>query len=229
MWKVLIAEDDRAMSMALRDGFNYEGYQVVPAYDGESALRLAKEQTFDLIILDVMLPKLCGYDICKQLRSEGNDVAIIMLSARGQEIDKVLGLKLGADDYVTKPFGFLELMARIQALRRRICKLSDFSNTNDFHQFGNITIDFKKFLVCKDDKPVEISHRELNLLKYFIMHRGEVVSRDELLNVVWGYDNFPLTRTVDMHIVKLRQKIEEDPSNPAFIITIHRVGYKFMG
>lgn len=228
MRKVLIAEDDRAMAMALHDGFGFEGYTVVPAYDGETALRLAQEQSFDLIILDIMLPKICGYDICKQLRTEGNDVAIIMLTARSQEIDKVIGLKLGADDYVTKPFSFLELMARIQAVQRRLCKF-DCPNVADFYSFGNVVIDFKKFQVSKDNRLVEVSGRELNLLKYFISRRGEVITRDELLNTVWGYDSFPLTRTVDMHIVKLRQKIENDPSNPAFIITIHRVGYKFTG
>ncbi|KAF0238042.1 MAG: two-component system OmpR family alkaline phosphatase synthesis response regulator PhoP [bacterium] len=229
MWKVLIAEDDPVMAIALEDGFNFEGYQVVVAKDGETALHLAKEKAFDLLILDVMLPKLCGYDICKELRNVGNDIAIIMLTARGQESEKVIGLKLGADDYVTKPFSFLELMARIEALKRRICKHTDSLNTPEYYKFGNISINFNKFEVNKDDKTMEISYRELGLLKYFISHRGEVVTREQLLNAVWGYNSFPLTRTVDMHIVKLRQKIEDDPGNPMFIVTIHRAGYKFTG
>jgi DNA-binding response OmpR family regulator len=229
MWKVLIAEDDPVMAIALEDGFHFEGYQVVVAKDGEAVLRLTKEQSFDLIILDIMLPKLCGYDVCKQLRSEGNNIAIIMLTARGQESEKVIGLKLGADDYVTKPFSFLELIARIEALKRRISKHTESQSTFECYKFGNVSINFNKFEISKDDKTLEISYRELNLLKYFISHRGEVVTREQLLNAVWGYNSFPLTRTVDMHIVKLRQKIEDDPYNPMFIITIHRAGYKFIG
>jgi DNA-binding response OmpR family regulator len=229
MWRVLIAEDDPAMAVALQDGFRFEGFQVLIAQDGETALKLAQAEPLDLIILDVMLPKMSGLDVCKQLRANGNNIPIIMLTARSQEIDKVLGLKLGADDYVTKPFSFLELMARIEALRRRVTKPSESRESQDRYQFSDITLDFKKFELRKGDKVVEISGRELNILRYFIEHRGEVVTRDQLLNVVWGYDSFPLTRTVDMHIAKLRQKIEDDPSNPAYIITVHRAGYKFTG
>lgn len=229
MWKVLIAEDDPVMAIALEDGFRYEGYKVVVAKDGETALRLAKEKIFDLLILDIMLPKVCGYDICKELRDLGNDIAIIMLTARGQESEKVIGLRLGADDYVTKPFSFLELMARIEAIKRRFCKNTGSQNIPELYKFGNITINFNKLEINKENKTTELSFRELNLLKYFISHRGEVVTREQLLNIVWGYDNFPLTRTVDMHIVKLRQKIEDDPSNPMFIVTVHRAGYKFTG
>jgi two-component system, OmpR family, alkaline phosphatase synthesis response regulator PhoP len=223
--KVLIVEDDQAMAVALRDGFEYEGYNVQVARDGSAGLKLATERDLDLIILDVMLPKLSGFDVCKQLRSTGNATPIIMLTARGQEIDKVVGLKIGADDYVTKPFSFMELMARVEALLRRTSKQPD--NSDDF-SFGDVLISFKKFEVTKAGQPLEISPREFKILKYFIEHRGEVISRDQLLDAVWGYSSFPITRTVDMHIAKLRQKIEDTPHDPHHIITVHRVGYKFV-
>jgi DNA-binding response OmpR family regulator len=223
--KVLIVEDDQAMAVALRDGFEYEGYAVQVARDGSSGLRLATERDIDLIILDVMLPKMSGFDVCKQLRSSGNATPIIMLTARGQEIDKVVGLKIGADDYVTKPFSFMELMARVEALLRRTSRQAE---QLDSFQFGEIIINFKRFEVSRRGMSVELSPREFKILKYFIEHRGEVISRDQLLDAVWGYGSFPLTRTVDMHIAKLRHKIEEIPSDPHYIITVHRIGYKFV-
>ena len=223
--KVLIVEDDQAMAVALRDGFEYEGYAVQVARDGSSGLRLATERDIDLIILDVMLPKMSGFDVCKQLRSSGNATPIIMLTARGQEIDKVVGLKIGADDYVTKPFSFMELMARVEALLRRTSRQAE---QLDSFQFGEIIINFKRFEVSRRGMSVELSPREFKILKYFIEHRGEVISRDQLLDAVWGYGSFPLTRTVDMHIAKLRHKIEEIPSDPRYIITVHRIGYKFV-
>jgi DNA-binding response OmpR family regulator len=223
--KVLIVEDDQAMAVALRDGFEYEGFAVQVARDGASGLKAASEKDLDLIILDVMLPKVSGFDICKQLRSTGNNTPIIMLTARGQEIDKVVGLKIGADDYVTKPFSFMELMARVEALLRRISRRTD---TPEEFKFGDIVVNFKKFEVSKAGTPVELSAREFNILKYFIEHRGEVVTRDQLLDSVWGYGSFPLTRTVDMHIAKLRQKVEDSPHDPRHIVTVHRVGYKFI-
>jgi DNA-binding response OmpR family regulator len=226
MEKVLIVEDDPSMAVALRDGFEYEGYQVQVARDGTEGLRLASGKELDLIILDVMLPNLSGLDVCKQLRNSGSDLPIIMLTARGQEIDKVLGLKIGADDYVTKPFSFMELMARVEALLRRSKKPE-----GNLHvvRFGDVMLDFRRFEAFKQDQPIALSPREFKILKYLIEHRGEVVSREQLLDVVWGYDNFPLTRTVDMHIAKLRQKIEDTPNEPRFIVTLHRVGYKFTG
>ncbi|MBL8168125.1 MAG: response regulator transcription factor [Acidobacteria bacterium] len=223
--KVLIVEDDQAMAVALRDGFEYEGYAVQVARDGAAGLKLATEKELDLIILDVMLPKMSGFDVCKQLRSSGNSTPIIMLTARGQEIDKVVGLKIGADDYVTKPFSFMELMARVEALLRRSHRRAEVAD--EFH-FGDIAVNFKKFEVTKAGTLLEISPREFNILKYFIEHRGEVVTRDQLLDAVWGYGSFPLTRTVDMHIAKLRQKVEDTASDPKHIITVHRVGYKFV-
>ena len=226
MPKVLIVEDDEAMSTALRDGFSYEGYEVVLARDGAAGLQLSGEASPDVIILDVMLPKMSGLDVCKQIRKEGNPVPILMLTARGQEIDKVLGLKLGADDYVTKPFGFLELMARVEAILRRG---SGLRAGLEAYRFGDVDVDFKKGEARKKGKLLDLSPRELRLLEYFIQHRGEVVDRDALLDAVWGYDTAPLTRTVDMHVAKLRKKIEDPRGEPKFLITIHRMGYKFMG
>ena len=226
MRKVLIVEDDQAMAVALRDGFSYEGYAVQVARDGATGLQLARERGHDLVILDVMLPRISGLDVCRQLRSAGNDTPIIMLTARGQEIDKVLGLKTGADDYVTKPFSFLELMARVEAVLRRASKPAEAVESVSF---GDVKINFKTFEASKGGQTVELSPREFKMMKYFAEHRGEVVTRDQLLDHVWGYEGLPLTRTVDMHIAKLRQKIEDTPSDPRHIITVHRVGYKFTG
>lgn len=226
MRKVLIVEDDQAMAVALRDGFAYEGFAVQVARDGADGLRLASERELDLVILDVMLPKLNGLDVCKQLRSGGKNTPIIMLTARGQEIDKVLGLKTGADDYVTKPFSFLELMARVEAVLRRTSQPTELVEQVSF---GGLEMSFKKFEATKDGQVLDLSPREFKIMRYFVEHRGEVVSRDQLLDAVWGYDYLPLTRTVDMHIAKLRQKIEDTPGDPHFIITVHRVGYKFTG
>jgi DNA-binding response OmpR family regulator len=226
MPRILIVEDDKAMAVALSDGFQYEGHSVSLARDGAQGLKLASETNFDMIILDVMLPKISGLDVCKQLRSEGNRVPIIMLTARGQEIDKVLGLKIGADDYVTKPFSFMELAARVEAVLRRT---SSRIEPPDVFRFGDVTLDFKKSVATKGETEIELSPREFRLMRYFIEHRSEVLTRDQLLNHVWGYDSFPLTRTVDTHIAKLRQKIEDSPADPRYIVTIHRAGYKFNG
>ena len=226
MPKVLIIEDDAAMATALHDGFAYEGYEVVLAKDGEAGLKAAREVAADVVILDVMMPKMNGLDVCKRLRSEGSNVPIIMLTARGQEIDKVLGLKMGADDYVTKPFSFMELMARVEALLRRT---SGGARHAEVYGFGDVVVDFKKAELKKRGVAVEVTARELKLLEYFIAHRGEVVPRERLLDQVWEYDSTPLTRTVDMHVAKLRKKIEDDPADPRFIVTVHRMGYKFTG
>ena len=227
MNRVLVVEDDEAMAVALCDGFVYEGYEVSVARDGETGLQMARENPPDLMILDVMLPKMTGLEICKVLRGEGSDLPIIMLTARGQEIDKVLGLKLGADDYVTKPFSFMELMARVEAVLRRARPGGGFQRP--VHTFGDVTVDFDRHEATRGGAALELTPREFRLLGYLVEHRGEVVSREELLDAVWGYDTIPFTRTVDTHVAKLRKKIEEDPSDPHHIITVHRLGYKLVG
>jgi len=228
MRKVLIVEDDEAMSVALRDGFEYEGYAVTLAKDGEAGLSLAATAAPDLILLDVMLPRMTGLDVCRKLRTDGNGVPIIMLTARGQEIDKVLGLKQGADDYVTKPFGFMELMARVEAVLRR-CTGPGGPPEPTVARFGDVTVDFKACEGWKGGRRLDLSPRELKLLAYFLQHPGEVISRERLLDAVWDYNAILYTRTVDMHIAKLRKKIENNPADPKHIVTVHRLGYKFTG
>jgi len=224
--KILIIEDEPDMVLGLRDNFEYEGYGVAVAGDGEEGIKRALADQPDLILLDVMLPRLSGLDVCRRLRREGLDTPIIMLTARGQEMDKVIGLEIGADDYVTKPFSLKELLARVRAhLRRSAKQVAELEN----YQFGEIELNFKKYQALKQGQPLELSPREFEILKYFIQHRGETVTRDQLLDDVWGYDNYPLTRTIDNHIAKLRQKIEVAPAEPQYIITVHRVGYKFLG
>lgn len=229
--KVLIVEDDKAMGVALRDGFSYEGYDVAFAADGADGLRLAAAKDLDIMILDVMLPRISGLDVCKQLRSEGKTIPIIMLTARGQEIDRVVGLKIGADDYVTKPFSFMELLARVEAVLRRTSNhgASKQISKIESYEFGDVRLDFKRHHATKANRPLELSGREYHLLHYFIEHRDEVITREQLLEAVWGMDGAPLTRTVDMHIAKLRQKIEDDPADPRYITTLHRMGYRFAG
>jgi len=224
--RVLIVEDDEAMAVALCDGFGYEGYRVETVADGAAAMERAERSEPDLIILDVMLPKVSGLDVCRSIRTRGDAVPIIMLTARGQEIDKVLGLKLGADDYVTKPFSFMELLARAEAVLRRT---RGGSGLGDVLRLGDLVVDFRRHRATRRGDEVALSARELELLRYFARHRGRVVTREELLDDVWGYDAIPLTRTVDVHIAKLRRKVEEVPSEPKHIVTVHRVGYKLVG
>jgi two-component system alkaline phosphatase synthesis response regulator PhoP len=226
MPRVLIVEDDTSMAAALKDGFEYEGHSVMLAQDGVEGLRLATESAPDLIVLDVMLPRMSGLDVCKQIRSRGNRVPIIMLTARGQEIDKVLGLRTGADDYVTKPFGFMELMARVEALLRRS---QGVTQQADAYRFGDVEVDFARCEARKAGGPLELSARELRLLQYFVEHRGEVLDRDRLLSAVWGYESDSYSRTVDVHVAKLRRKIEDRTDDPRHIVTVHGVGYKFTG
>ncbi|MCP4605051.1 MAG: response regulator transcription factor [Proteobacteria bacterium] len=226
MPKILIVEDDHSMAVALKDGFEFEGYSVDLAGDGNTALRLVREVSPDLVLLDVMLPQMSGLDVCKQLRQDGMNLPIIMLTARGQEIDKVLGLKLGADDYITKPFSFMELAARVEAVLRRTVPKQEKHLT---YRFGNVVVDFKKSEVRKNNQLVNLSAREFRLLQYFIEHQGEVIERDMLLDAVWDHNNPPLTRTVDMHVAKLRKKLEDQTTDPRHFITVHRLGYKFVG
>jgi DNA-binding response OmpR family regulator len=223
---VLIVEDDEAMAVALKDGFAYEGFEATVARDGAAGMKLATSGRHDVIILDVMLPKVSGLEILKRIRAEGHSVPVIMLTARGQEIDKVLGLKMGADDYVTKPFGFMELMARVQALLRRT---RGFGEELESYEFGDVRVNFKSYEAVKSGQALDLSPREFKILMYLVEHRGEVLPRERLLGAVWGYESIPFTRTVDMHIAKLRKKIEDTPSDPRWILTVHGVGYKFAG
>lgn len=226
MHRVLIVEDEPDMVLGLKDNFEYEGYDVLVARDGKEGLDRAARDKPDLILLDVMLPRMSGLDVCRQLRSSGIDTPVIMLTARSQEIDKVIGLEIGADDYVTKPFSIKELLARVRAhLRRASKQVSDI----EAYRFGDIELNFRKYQATRAGELIDLSHREFEILKYFIQHQGEAITRDQLLDEVWGYDNFPLTRTVDNHIAKLRQKIEQVPTEPEYIITVHRVGYMFLG
>src|SRR5581483_2274142 len=193
------------------------------ALDGEEGLRKATQDSFDLVILDIMLPRKNGFDVCRDMRMAGLVLPIIMLTARGQTIDKVLGLKIGADDYLTKPFDSMELMARIEALLRR----SKAPAATGFHEFGSLKVDFRGTSVRRDGKVVPLSAREFQLLRYFIERRGETISRDELLREVWGYNASTFTRTVDVHVASLRQKLEADSKKPTLIVTVQGLGYKF--
>jgi DNA-binding response OmpR family regulator len=226
MSKILIIEDEPEMVLGLKDNFELEGYEVAVAYGGESGIALATTERPHLIILDVMLPKVSGFDVCRRLRAEGFTAPILMLTARGQEADKVAGLEIGADDYITKPFGLSELLARVRAHLRRSARRSV---EPDRYAFGAVEIDFVRYEAQKNGAPLALSPREFEILKYFVLHRGEAVTRDQLLNDVWGYSRFVFTRTVDNHIAKLRHKIEDDPDAPKWILTIHRVGYRFLG
>lgn len=225
MVKVLIIEDEPNMVLGLKDSCEYEGYEVSVARDGKEGLQKALTEKVDIILLDVMLPVMSGIDVCRSLRTRGIETPILMLTARSQEIDKVVGLEVGADDYVTKPFSIKELLARIRAhLRRASKQVVDLESFT----FGDVELDFKKYVARKDGRALELSAREFEILRYLIRHRGEIITRDQLLDEVWGYDSTPVTRTVDNHIARLRQKIEQDPSAPQHIVTVHRIGYRFV-
>jgi DNA-binding response OmpR family regulator len=224
MTKVLVIEDDPAIQRGLADSLKMESYEVLTASDAESGLELIIDEKPDLVILDVMLPGMSGYDLCRKLRSEQNAVSIMMLTARGQEFDRVMGLDLGADDYVTKPFSVFEVMARVRALLRR----HDQRVLPDRLDFGNVSVDFLRYETLKSDEPVSLARREYGLLRFLASRTGEVIDRDELLSEVWGHDQYPTTRTIDSHIASLRVKLEEHPNNPKHIVTVHGVGYKFV-
>lgn len=225
MNRILVIEDDAAILRGLKDNLVAESYEVLIADDGEDGYRLAREGNPDLIILDLMLSSLSGYEICRKLRDEGDSVLILMLTARGEEADRILGLDLGADDYVTKPFSVRELKARVRALLRR----SDAQSAPpDTLSFGDVVVDFLQYDARKGGSPVEMTPKEFGVLRYLAGRPGEVVSRYELLEKVWGYGKFPTTRTVDNHIAALRAKLEDDPAEPRHLQTVHRVGYKFV-
>jgi two-component system, OmpR family, alkaline phosphatase synthesis response regulator PhoP len=224
--RLLLVEDEPGLVMTLTDRLSREGYSVESSTDGASGLERATNEAFDLVILDVMLPQLSGFDVMRELRKRGIETPVIMLTARGQLVDKVVGLKLGADDYVTKPFEMVELLARIEAkLRRAPASI----HPAEGHRFGDIRMDFRKAEITKAGAALDLSAREFQLLRYFVEHRGATLSREELLNEVWGYNSMPSTRTVDVHVAWLRQKIEPNPRHPQYILTVHGLGYKFAG
>jgi len=222
---ILLVEDEQALRMTLSDRLRSEGYVVDFSPDGEQGFEKATNLPFDLIILDIMLPRRSGLDVCRDIRLAGLATPILLLTARGQIVDKVAGLKLGADDYVTKPFDTLELMARIEALLRR----APTRTSQGLHQFGSIRADIRGTQVMREGKPVYLSAREFQLLRYFTEHNGITLSRDEILREVWGYEVGTFTRTVDVHVAGLRQKLEKAPKKPELIITVPGIGYKFQG
>jgi two-component system, OmpR family, alkaline phosphatase synthesis response regulator PhoP len=225
--RILLVEDEPSLVTTLTDRLVAEGYDVESVGDGEQALAHPAAEFADLVILDVMLPGKSGFDVCRDLRQRGVRTPILMLTARSQVVDRVVGLKLGADDYLTKPFEMIELLARVEALLRR--GKSPVAAANGTYAFGDIRVDFRRADVVRGGRPVPLSALEFKLLGYFIAHRGELLTRDELLDNVWGYDATPVTRTVDVHVSSLRQKLEQNPAHPQFILTVHRLGYKFAG
>src|SRR5215475_7187961 len=226
MRRVLIIEDEPGLVMALTQRLTSEGYTVETSADGESGLERATADTFDIIVLHLMLPLKSGFDVCRDLRQRGINTPIIMLTARGQVVDRVLGLKIGADDYLTKPFEMMELMARVEALLRR-APISQ-NGQNNVYEFGPLRIDLRGTSVSRNGRIVPLSAREFQLLRYFVEHRGATLSRDILLKEVWGYNADAFTRTVDVHVASLRQKLEKDPKQPSLIVTVLGLGYKFV-
>jgi two-component system, OmpR family, alkaline phosphatase synthesis response regulator PhoP len=226
--RVLLVEDDRGLRLTVGDRLRAEGYEVEVAADGASGYDKARGNPFDLIVLDVMLPRKSGLDVLRDLRRDGIATPVLMLTALGQTSDKVVGLKLGADDYLTKPFEMAELTARVEALLRRPAATTAAAPLERF-RFGALSVDFRRTEVTLDGQRVTLSARELELLRYFIEHRGETLSREKILRDVWSYSSMTMTRTVDVHVGALRQKLESDPKKPVLILTVHKLGYKFTG
>ena len=225
--RILLVEDEPSLVVTLTDRLEAEGYRVETSGDGEEALARAAAGAFDLVILDVMLPGRNGFDVCRDLRQRGLQVPVLMLTARAQVVDRVVGLKLGADDYLTKPFEMLELLARVEALLRRA--RTPIAPSVGAYAFGDVQVDFRRAEVSRGGQALALSALEYKLLRYFVENRGQVLSREELLDRVWGYDAAAQTRTVDVHVASLRQKVEPNPSRPQHIVTVHRLGYKFAG
>ena len=223
---ILIVEDDTGIRVILQDALTSQGYDVVTAEEGIKGLELAKELKPDLVILDVMLPLMDGFEVCKRIRKEGITSPIMMLTVKDEEVEKVLGLELGADDYVTKPFSVKELLARVKALLRRV---EDYQNDISIYSFGKVELDFRKFESRKEGKDLGLTPLELKILELMIARRGQVITRDAFLDHVWGVDNLSVShRTVDSHIAHIRKKVEEDPSRPQHIRSVHSIGYKFV-
>ncbi|MBI2369981.1 MAG: response regulator transcription factor [Deltaproteobacteria bacterium] len=225
MPRILIVDDEPEMVRGLEDNLRFEGYQTLSATNGRDGLALALREVPDLILLDIMMPEMSGWDVCRALRQKGVDVPVIMLTARGEEVDRVLGLELGADDYVTKPFSLRELLARVRAVLRRPGPRQKFEEC----AFGDVRLHLRGRQAFKGGREVQLTRKEFELLRYLVEHRREVLTRERLLDEVWGYERFPTTRTVDTHILRLRQKFEKDPEHPVHILTVHGQGYKFVG
>ncbi len=229
MSKILIVDDEKAMREGLADNLLFEGYQTELAENGKIALEKLNELTFDLIILDVMMPEMSGFDVCRKLRQKNIETPVILLTAKGEEIDRVLGLELGADDYITKPFSLRELLARIKAVLRRTQRNnSDCISAEQFVQIGLLKVDFDRYSATSKGKEVKLSHKEFELLNYLLKHKHKVVSRDELLKNIWQYEEFPTTRTIDNFILRLRHKVEINSNEPKIILTVHGMGYKLI-
>ncbi len=227
MINILIVEDEPAMQLGLKDNLALEGYHVEIVDDGEKGLQQIKTGKFHLVLLDVMLPKLSGFDVCKAARAADISTPIILLTARGEEIDKVLGLEFGADDYITKPFSVRELLARVKAMLRRN-QSNGYSQENQFITLGRLQIDFNAFVAKENEKEVKLSHKEFEILNYLVANKNKLITRHDLLQKVWGYDEDITTRTVDNFIARIRQKIEENPNQPKVILTVHGSGYKLV-
>ena len=225
--RILVVEDEEDLLRGLEINLNKEGFQVLKESRGDRAVDLTIKENPDLILLDVMLPGMNGLDVCRELRKRGIETPVILLTARSEEIDKVVGLEIGADDYVTKPFSVRELVARIRVRLRRQPPSTEEGPAR--YRFGSVEIDFEKHLAARNGKPLELTSREYDILRFLIRHRGEVVTRDRMLDEVWGYKSYPTTRTVDNHILNLRKKVEEDPSEPRYILSMYGEGYKFVG
>jgi DNA-binding response OmpR family regulator len=224
--RILLVEDEESLVLTLRDRLTAEGYEVEAHGDAESALADVAQRPFDLAILDVMLPGMDGFALCRELRGRRHSFPVLMLTARAQVVDRVVGLRLGADDYLTKPFEMIELLARVEALLRR--RASGIA-APDVHLFGEVRADFRRAEVTRAGAPVALSNLELRLLRFLVEHRGELLSRDRLLDEVWGYDATPVSRTVDVHVASLRAKLEPNPSHPVYLVTVHGLGYRFDG
>jgi len=229
MKHILVIEDDSAILRGLKDNLEFEHYKVSTAMNGETGYSLIRQLKPDLVILDLMLPSMSGYEVCRKVREEGGKVPILILTARGEEVDKVFGLNMGADDYMTKPFSVREILARIQAILRRTANAKTGPLPDEI-RFDDVMVDFRRFEARKGGRTLEMSRKEFGVLRLLAAREGEVVTREDLLDEVWGYDRYPTTRTVDNHIALLRSKIEADPAQPRRLITIRGVGYKlFLG
>ncbi len=228
MIKILVVEDEQHMLSGLKDNLEFEGYEVDTANDGKQGLNKIIHTEYDLILLDVMLPNISGFDICKKARREGVETPIIFLTAKSEEIDKVIGLESGGDDYITKPFSLRELLARVKAVLRRTQGRKDQSLVTDNIEIGNLTVNFDTYSAFLKKEAVKLSFKEFEILHYLYKRKNGTVTRDSLLDEVWGFDYQPTPRTIDNFILKLRQKIEDDPNNPKYIITIHGIGYKLL-